>query len=385
MKTSKISDLEKLSYLLKEKAEKVCNEALQTNKQPQPSQIEELKALEELIEIINKTNKTSIPPSHWPVITLLFVTLAIVSILLFARISSTEINMDVSVSDAAFRLSQRQLISKTINLSSLGVSGLKQIQFPGIDTGGNKIPGLEDASVNAIKLEKDTNSKSEGSLTLSPLMLQSKAIVWIQPVFQGPGFLNLLVRDSQLVLKADVLGTIKTGQPGIPPRQLSFHIPKSFILQSGSNDVDITIKPLNDEENIFNEQIFIDSLSFFHVDEYTDNQNTVLQQVSGVRSGKLYFESLGESEHTLHPSEEIRFKKLNGSITNIKLQNNQISFTFRGLAGGISTGGKEDRISLMPTYLEWLKARHSLTLLWGTTVYFFGLFLGIKSWWKTTT
>jgi len=383
MKKSNISEKQKLRILLKEKAEKLSDEALQTDAQLQASKLEEIEGLEKLILILDKTTPP-VTTSRWPVISLLLVTLLIVSILLFARVSSTEISMNVSVSDVNFRLSQRQVISKVISLSSLGVSGLKQIEFPGSDTSENDIAGSDDASTTAIRLAKDTNHKSEGSLTLPPLILQSKTIVWVGPVSAGPLECNLLVRDSQLVLKADVIGTIETGQPGIPPGLNNFPIPKSFVLRSGGNDVDIVIRPLDDKGDIFKEQIFIDSLSFFHVDEYMDEQNTVLQQVSGVRSGALYFESLGGAEHTLHPSEEIRFGKMNGYINKLELQNDHLSFIFRGTVSGMSTGGKENRISLMPTYLEWLKARHSLSLLWGTTIYFFGFLIGIKNWWKTT-
>ena len=35
----------------------------------------------------------------------------------------------------------------------------------------------------------------------------------------------------------------------------------------------------------------------------------------------------------------------------------------------------------MPTYLAWLKARHGLYLLWGTTLYLFGLIASLLRWW----
>jgi hypothetical protein len=35
----------------------------------------------------------------------------------------------------------------------------------------------------------------------------------------------------------------------------------------------------------------------------------------------------------------------------------------------------------MPTYLEWLRARHGLSLLWGTTLYLFGVIVGALRWW----
>jgi hypothetical protein len=36
----------------------------------------------------------------------------------------------------------------------------------------------------------------------------------------------------------------------------------------------------------------------------------------------------------------------------------------------------------MPTWLEWLRARHGLSLLWGTALYLFGLAVGVLRWWR---
>jgi hypothetical protein len=38
----------------------------------------------------------------------------------------------------------------------------------------------------------------------------------------------------------------------------------------------------------------------------------------------------------------------------------------------------------MPTYFEWLSARHALALLWGATGTMLGLFLTVTGWWKRT-
>jgi hypothetical protein len=46
----------------------------------------------------------------------------------------------------------------------------------------------------------------------------------------------------------------------------------------------------------------------------------------------------------------------------------------------METGSEDSPRSLMPTWLEWLKARHGLSLLWGTTLYLFGLVLGVARW-----
>lgn len=96
----------------------------------------------------------------------------------------------------------------------------------------------------------------------------------------------------------------------------------------------------------------------------------------------LYFQSLNGKERSLRPGEKIRFEQVRGEIRTLRLDDNQIALKFHGHVQGMSTGSPENRSSLMPTCLEWLSARHSLSLFWGTTLYLFGLITGILRWWR---
>jgi hypothetical protein len=77
----------------------------------------------------------------------------------------------------------------------------------------------------------------------------------------------------------------------------------------------------------------------------------------------------------------IQFKESLGEMRTLQMQNGKIVLKFHGLVRGMHTGTGDSKWSLMPTYLDWLQARHALTLLWGTTLYFFGLVLGALRWW----
>ena len=46
------------------------------------------------------------------------------------------------------------------------------------------------------------------------------------------------------------------------------------------------------------------------------------------------------------------------------------------------SGWGENPSSLMPTWLEWIRARHGLSLLWATTLYLFGVITAILRWWR---
>ena len=71
-----------------------------------------------------------------------------------------------------------------------------------------------------------------------------------------------------------------------------------------------------------------------------------------------------------------------GRSRTLRLREDRIALRFHGHVRGMSTGSADSPRSLMPTYLEWIRARHGVELLWGTTLYLFGLIAGALRWWK---
>jgi hypothetical protein len=84
----------------------------------------------------------------------------------------------------------------------------------------------------------------------------------------------------------------------------------------------------------------------------------------------------------LREGEDLRFNLSDGQIRTLKLDKNQLILKFHGHVGGMTTGWEKIRVNLMPTWLAWLRARHGLGLLWGTTLFLFGLINRIIRWWK---
>ena len=125
-------------------------------------------------------------------------------------------------------------------------------------------------------------------------------------------------------------------------------------------------------------------LAFIRIDQFVDTTDTYIRRVSTVQSGKLYFAELNSREYPLRIGEGLQFEQSDGQIRLLTMENGQLALKFHGHVREMTTGWEESRKSLMPSWLEWLSARHSLTLLWGTTMYFFVLFLGILKWWRKT-
>src|SRR6476620_10567636 len=200
-----------------------------------------LERIARLIEI-EKATKRPAPQIRWLVITLLALTLIVVSVLLFARVSSTEIEMDLSVSEVNFRLPQQQVLTDEMQLSSLGASGTEEIQLPGSETTEPQIFQASDGSGSAIKLTPVPNGSNPGSVTLGAIILPSGADCDLRLTEISQQY-RLSIKSMNQQLQAGVYGLIEVGQPAIPAKQLNFLIPKSVLLISDSNDIDLDIIP----------------------------------------------------------------------------------------------------------------------------------------------
>jgi hypothetical protein len=104
--------------------------------------------------------------------------------------------------------------------------------------------------------------------------------------------------------------------------------------------------------------------------------------VSAIQSGTLYLESLNGSEYRLRSGQVLEFDEFEGQIRSLQLADNLITMQVHGRVRGMRTGVGSSERSLMPTVLEWLSARHGLSLLWGATLYLFGILAGVIRWWN---
>jgi len=124
----------------------------------------------------------------------------------------------------------------------------------------------------------------------------------------------------------------------------------------------------------------IRDLSLLRIEDRRGPEGLPVRRVSTILSGTIYFEELNGQELKLRSGETIRFEGLQGEIGSLELKDDKIVLQFRGRVRGMTAGSSDTSRSLMPTWLEWLKARRGLYLLWGTAVYLFGLIVGVLRW-----
>jgi hypothetical protein len=93
-----------------------------------------------------------------------------------------------------------------------------------------------------------------------------------------------------------------------------------------------------------------------------------VRRISTIRSGKVFFETLGGKEHQLRALQRLDVEGARGVIRQLDLGESAINLNFVGVVSEIKTGASTRKKDLMPTLLQWVLARKTLVFLWSALV-----------------
>ena len=371
---------QQLREVLRAHAKSLHDETVRSSGVVPAEPLEALRRLSSLVEMYEAAQPT---PSRrrWPLVVAFASTLFIASILLFARRESTEIAADLQVDKMGFLLPTRQMLSEQLSLSALGVSGLNRVQLPRArgSEATTLISGHDFESGIALMVAAEQQEK--GEISLPDLILPAQTRVSLGKT-ELPRQYRLTLEGSGLDLRADVNGPLRVSLADGSARPFSFLSPKPVIFEPQSQQVNLDLTLLALPRKISPMPLAIQDLSLLRVEDRRGLEGLPVRRLSTILSGTIYFEELNGQELKLRSGEAIRFAGSEGEIEMLELNNDHIAFQFHGRVRGLTTGSSGIGRSLMPTWLEWLKARRGLYLLWGTAIYLFGLIAGVLRWLK---
>ena len=368
---------DQLVQLVAERTFSTIEQAVRSGGQVAQGEIDALNRLARLVEI-HAASKTS-PRRFWPLPTMLATTLLVVSGLLFARCGETEIELDVRASEVNFSVPNAQVLLENVGLASLGASGLSRVQLPErLDQ--ERLPepsGLEDDG--AIRLDAVVDPLHPGSISIGALTPAGDTDVWLGRT-DLPKQYRLSLRNLSGRLQVDIVGRVRISRTGAPSRVVDLVSPRPVILYPGPGVVDIDLVFLDLGQPGLAPQVSVRNIAFARVDELTDPSLSIVRRLSTIVSGTLYLESLNGMTYALRAGEALRFAQARGEIRTVRLEPGYLTLNFHGWVRGMRTGSNDSPRSLMPTCLEWLRARHGLELLCGTTLYVFTLLTAVVRW-----
>jgi hypothetical protein len=366
--------------MLAARAATAIDQARKNDGQVPPGEIE---ALERLARLLELQKATASHPSRraWEVAAILVATLVIVSLLLFAHVGQTEIELEVDATQVSFAINTEQVLFEQLDLNALGVSGLSKITLADpIATAyaGSAVIQEPDQSIRLSVAEINGRRGAIGISELKP----TKATAVDVRLNGHNGEYRLSLQDPGMTIDVGVIGPLQVTIAGLGSKTIDLPIPQSLALEParGSVDLDLTFRDI--ERAAMTPQVPASALEFWRVDEFGDRRVSVLRTLSTILGGKIYFEALNGDSRSLRAGEVLRFGDVQGEIRTLRMRRDRVSLGFHGEVQGMSTGSSPRVRTLMPTWLDWLKAQHGLSLLWGTTLYLAGLAMAALRWFK---
>lgn len=366
------SQRKRIRALLAQRTKDIASEVARADGRITDEEFEALNRLARLAEIQDEAHSRSRP--RWPVIATFAGTLVILSVLLFARVPQTDIELDVVASGISFVLPSQQKLVDALTVIRLGGAGLRDVELPrSRDRAAHAIHSEE--SDTALQISSGDNS----SLNLDALILPAGTVVSVRHA-EHPYQYRLMLERAQPDVRLAVLGSVNVRVSGAGRQQFHFNAPSEVLLRFGDAEIDLNVGLPKASAMTLAPQLAVSQLAFSEIDEAADLARTVVRRVSTITSGTLYLESLNGETRLLRAGDDIKFGCSEGILRTVQFGESSIVVKFHGRVSGMTLGSGNNRRSLMPTWLEWLRARHSLSLFWAATLYVFGLVTAAFRW-----
>ncbi|MEQ1871203.1 MAG: hypothetical protein ABL961_14400 [Vicinamibacterales bacterium] len=323
------------------------------------------------------------PPSRrWLPAVVMVLTLILMSALLFIRVPTTEIELEIQATGVTFRVPTLQALTEGTSLALLGVDGLRRIKVAGDRRHVEQVLVMEQANEGFVRLSSRKDGVRDGTITLAGITVPAMTRGSLR--YAGvPNRFRLSLATADLDLRADVQGPVTAAVAGGKVEEMDFEVPEAVDLRGGQ-EMNLDLRFRDIEDGGFSSQVQVDDLSFIRIDERRDTERSVVRELSTVVSGTLYMESLNGEKRELRAAELLRFRGVDGDILAMRVMPDRVSLRFQGQVSDIVAGTPKSRRSLMPTLLEWARAQHGVSLLWGGSLYVFGIVVSVLRWLKVS-
>lgn len=359
----------RLRALLAERSNAIAERAL-NGEELAPAEVERLQLLAKLAELANAQR----PPrrARAPAVALA-ATLAIASLLLFARVGETEVEIETTVDELSFTLAAPQALTETMVLSALAAAPLRELRWPrGVASGAAE-------PVQALRVATAPSAAGGGSVTLPSQVLPAATRVRLA---SRPGLRLSLQPAPQLTV--NLMGSLVLHTGAAAPLALALNAPAGLQLSAAGAELELELEPAAAAPAAapLALPLQVTRLAFERVDVAQQGPQSVVRRLSTIVAGELRLVALNNSTRKLRRGEMLRFEAASGTLQTLRHADGQLTVGFSGRVRGMSGGSADNPRPLMPTWLEWLRDRHGLSLLWGSGLYLAGLAMAAWRWWS---
>ena len=317
--------------------------------------------------------------NRWLPASIFIATLAIASVLLFVRIPETTIELVGTFNGLGFTSAAQQPLNGALDVSSIGVAGLKDVQLP--DEIARPTTGVSALRISASSADP---KQTAGSIVVDRFNVPADTRVWISRT-GIPRQYRITLRSERpeaISIHVDVNGAVAFAPAGAAPTLATLRAPQPVEISTTSGTLDLEVTLAQGTQAPRWQQIEARGLRVYQVQDDQKSDRPLVRPLSTLLTGSIYFESLGGTERKLRTGEMVRFGSAVGTILTFDLRDDGIAATFQGDVKGMTVGAGDHPRSLMPSLVTWLRQRQGLSLLWGTALYLFGVTTTLRKWWK---
>ncbi len=340
----------------------------------------ELLILKSRISALAATADTRKPKKRWPVMLAVLLTLLVLSILFYKPVSETGIGLEARVSELGVTVPTRQALTSLTRLTSLGISGVATFTIPRSETGKPETIPASNQSGSAVFLETKTGQQESGTITLTSITLPAGTDLHLQKTGVKDTF-RVTLKHPEVTLNIGLKGDVMIAANS-PASMYSFPTPHAMVITPEEDKLVLEVAFSDSLPIELARQLTVSGLSMSRINQFLELDRSLVYNSSTLLEGTLNFEAFNSRSYSLYPGQLIRLVAPKGEIGALSLDRKDIGISFRGDVQDIVTGTNDER-SLMPSVLEWLQAHHGLSLLWGSTLYVFGLLYGMYRWWSS--
>jgi len=312
------------------------------------------------------------------------VTLAILTLMLFSRVPTTEVEIELVASEIELAVPTRQVVLYGTPLATLGVDGVTRVDAPTDDQERPLVPDLSSDPPSAIRFVAGPAgppdaARTAGSVTLGELVAPAGARLRLA-VANGGASHRISLHGAGVSVPVTLQGSVVIGTNQSPPGERTYSTPRLVSLDS-ADELILDLGWADQSRGASAPVIDVDGLSANRIDQHVDASGSVVRPVSTIQSGSVYLTSLDDRLRKLRTGEVLVLGGAHGEIASLAFTDAGVAVRFRGRVSDMTVGWGEHPRSLMPTWLEWSQAQHGLTLLWGSVIYFLGVLATVMRLW----
>jgi hypothetical protein len=334
------------------------------------------------LDSLLKIEESLVPPAQpprWPVVLAFFCTLVIVSVLFFAHVRSTRIDLDATVSEITFTVYQGTRFSAPLSLSQAQISGV--VLEP---QHGWNCPAPQPSSTFTFRTAKVASEQA--AVSVDNFDIPQGTVVTVThrgTLFQQDIKLTFPTNTSDLSIVFSAVGNaqLQNGSCEVthtasPFDRLTFH--------PSEKTIDMSFEPLA-EQIPASVDIPASHISLYRVvtpsvPDPVTAASAEPSRPSTLFSGSLFFDSIGSRERKLREGERLEFSGFQGTLHMLHAEKDRLRIRLAGEVADVRSG--ESKSTLKPTWFDYLTTNHGLSTLWAAVLYCFGVSLTVMRFWR---